>query len=97
MYFFFFFIKKKRKRKRSPRNNQITPQHPLLSSRDFLPLMQQTTLPMAMQQRHAHAGRHGDRFWGAVFARGLRVEDGFAAGAGGEVDEEGPCCVGFFC
>lgn len=47
-----------------PSDDQITPQHPLLSLKDFFALMQQTLISMPMQQGHAHfrRNRNGLRF-----------------------------------
>lgn len=56
--------------------------------------MQQTLVPMTMQQSHTHLRRHRDRLRATIPACRFRVEDGFAAGAGGKVDEEGPRCAG---
>lgn len=86
------------------RNNQITPQHPLLTRLHLLPFMQETLFPMTMEQGEARLWSNGD--WigvrittptpptnGGSGSGRIWVEDRLAAGAGGEIDEEGPCCA----
>ena len=66
--------------------------------------MQEAVLSMLVQKRHAHFWSHDNGLYAALlqlllavrFSRGagVRVEDGFAASAGGEVEEESPGCFG---
>jgi hypothetical protein len=58
--------------------------------------MEQTALTVSMQQHHAHFWSDGDRRRGTVCGRGVPVEDGLAARAGSEVDEEGPGRAGWY-
>lgn len=83
----------------SPRNDQITPQHPLLARRHLLALMQHAMIPMPMQQRHPNLRLDRDRFRIRIYPRRLGVEHCFPASARRQIDKKGPSRAGWngFC
>lgn len=74
----------------SPRNNQITPQHPLLSPRNLHPLMNHTMIPMPMQKRHPNLRLHSNRLRIPIPPRSLRIKHRLAPLTRSQINKQRP-------
>lgn len=91
--FFFCMSKVDRKKQKnipSPRNNQITPQHPLLSPRNLHPLMNHTMITMSMQKRHPHLRRNSYRLRPSILPRSLRIKYRFPTRTRSQINKQRP-------